>query len=383
MKINIDFKRRSRTMARKACLSFVCALVVGLVAIGERAGAQSRFYRAVTVTDGLENPWGMAFLPDGRMLVTERAGRMRIVLPNGKTSRPLIGLPKIAVAGQGGLLDVALHPQYEKNGYVYFSFAEAGPEGLGTAVGRGQLVGNELRNVEVIFRQKPKLAGGYHFGSRLVFAPDGTLYISMGDRGRMERAQDNRNHQGTIARVNDDGSIPKDNPFLNSSDALPEIYSYGHRNVQGMALNPQTGVVWAQEHGPKGGDEVNILKKGANYGWPAITYGIDYDGSIISKFTRKEGMEQPLLHWTPSIAPSGMAFYEGNKFPHWKGDLFVGALKDRHLRRIDLEDGKVVGQEILLSELGERIRDVRAGPDGLLYVLTDAKNGKLIRIEPR
>jgi len=281
------------------------------------------------------------------------------------------------------LLDVALHPNFKQNGYVYFSFSEPGPEGQGTAVGRGHLVGNELTGVEIIFRQKPKLTGGFHFGSRLVFAPDGTLYISMGDRGRMKRAQDTRNHQGIIARVNDDGSIPKDNPFLNNAGALPEIYSYGHRNVQGMALNPQTGVIWAQEHGPKGGDEVNILKKGANYGWPAITYGINYDGSIISKLTHKEGMEQPLLHWTPSIAPSGMAFYKGDKFPHWNGDLFIGALKDRHLRRIDLESGKVVGQEILLEELGERIRDVRTGPDGLLYVLTDAPDGKLIRIEPR
>ena len=370
-------------MTRKACLSFLCAFAIGLMAIGDDAPAQSRFYRLVTVTEGLVHPWGLAFMPDGRMLVTERAGRMRIVLPNGKISRPMRGLPKIAVVGQGGLLDVALHPKFEKTGLVYFSFSEPGPKGQGTAVGRGRLVGNELRDVEIIFRQKPKLTGGFHFGSRLVFARDGTLYISMGDRGQMKRAQDTSNHQGTIVRINDDGSIPKDNPFLNKSGALPEIYSYGHRNVQGMALNPGTGVVWAQEHGPKGGDEVNILKKGANYGWPEITYGIDYDGSIITELTKKEGMEQPLLHWVPSIAPSGMAFYMGDKFPHWNGDLFVGALKDRHLRRIDLEGGKVVGQEILIQDLGERIRDVRIGPDGLIYVLTDAPNGKLIRIEPR
>lgn len=370
-------------MARKVVISFLCAFAICLMAIGGRVDAQSRFYRTKIITDLLEHPWGMTFLPDGRMLVTERAGRMRIVLPNGKISPPLRGLPKIAAVGQGGLLDVALHPQFQKNGYVYFSFSEPGPEGQGTAVGRGHLVGNELKGVEVIFRQKPKLTGGFHFGSRLVFALDGTLYISMGDRGRMKRAQDTRNHQGIIARVNDDGSIPNDNPFLKSSGALPEIYSYGHRNVQGMALNPQTGIVWAQEHGPKGGDEVNILKPGANYGWPAITHGIDYDGSIISEHTKKPGMEQPVLHWTPSIAPSGMAFYKGEKFPHWNGDLFVGALKDRHLRRIDLEGGKVVRQHILLKEIGERIRDVRVGPDGLLYVLTDEKKGKLIRIEPR
>jgi glucose/arabinose dehydrogenase len=346
------------------------------------ASAKQGGYRTVTVARGLEHPWGMAFLPDGRMLVTERPGRLRIVSADGKVSAPVSGLPKIAAVGQGGLLDVALHPKFAENRLVYFSFAEPGVGGQGTAAARGRLEGNALKDVEVIFRQKPKLSGGHHFGSRLVFAPDGTLYISMGERGRMHRAQNRRNHQGTIARVNDDGSIPKDNPFVNSTDALPEIYTWGNRNVQGMALNPWTGVVWAQEHGPQGGDEVNILKAGANYGWPVITYGIDYDGSIISNLTHKEGMEQPLLHWTPSIAPSGMAFYDGDKFPQWKGDLFVGALKDRHLRRIDLDGDRVVGQEVLLKELRERIRDVRSGPDGNLYVLTDSPQGRVIRVEP-
>ena len=356
--------------------------LAGLGPAGAAAAAPGS-YRTVTVAEGLENPWGMAFLPDGRFLVTERPGRLRIVSRDGKISPPVGGLPKIAAVGQGGLLDVVLHPKFKTNRLVYFSFSEPGAGGQGTAVGRGRLEGNALKDVQTIFRQKPKLSGGFHFGSRLVFAPDGTLYISMGDRGRMERAQDTRNHQGTIARVNDDGTIPKDNPFLGRADALPEIYTFGNRNVQGMALNPWTGIVWAQEHGPKGGDEVNILKPGANYGWPIITYGIDYDGTIISNLTAKEGMEQPVLHWTPSIAPSGMAFYDGDKFPQWKGDLFVGALKDRHLRRIDLDGDKVLGQEILLEELGARIRDVRAGPDGFLWVLTDARNGKLIRIEPK
>ena len=346
------------------------------------AAAQQKNYRVETITQGLVHPWGMAFLPDGRMLVTERPGRLRIITPNGHVSKPVSGLPRIAVIGQGGLLDVAPHPDFKANKLIYFSFAEPGPGGQGTSVARARLEGNALKDVTIIFRQKPKLSGGFHFGSRLVFAPDGTLYISMGDRGRMNRAQDTRNHQGTITRVNDDGSIPKDNPFVNSPDALPEIYTYGNRNVQGLALNPWTGIVWAQEHGPKGGDEVNILKSGANYGWPVITYGIDYDGSIISNLTHKQGMQQPVLHWTPSIAPSGMAFYEGDRFPQWKGDLFVGALKDRHLRRIDLDGDRVVGQEILLSELGERIRDVRSGPDGYLWVLTDAPQGRLIRIEP-
>ena len=344
--------------------------------------AAEKPYRVVTVAEGLEHPWGMAFLPDGRMLVTELPGRLRIVSADGKVSPPIEGLPPIAPVGQGGLLDVALHPKFAENRLVYFSFAEPGPGGQGTAVSRGRLEGNALKDVQSVFSQKPKLSGGQHFGSRLVFAPDGTLYISMGERGQMERAQDRRNHQGTIARVNDDGSVPDDNPFVNTKGVLPEIYTWGNRNVQGMALNPWTGVVWAQEHGPMGGDEVNILKKGANYGWPKITYGLNYNGSVISDKTHMEGMEQPLLHWTPSIAPSGMAFYDGDKFPQWKGDLFVGALKDRHLRRVDLDGEKVVGQEKLLLELKERIRDVRDGPDGFLYVLTDAPDGRLLRLEP-
>lgn len=366
----------------------LATLLTALYATGMRflegVAAAEVPYRAVTVAQGLEHPWGMTFLPDGQMLVTERPGRLRIISADGKVSPPVEGLPPIAAVGQGGMLDVTLHPNFTENRLVYFSFAEPGPGGQGTAVARGRLEGNALKDVETIFRQKPKLSGGFHFGSRLVFAPDGTLYISMGDRGRKERAQNRRNHQGTIARVNDDGSIPKDNPFVNTTESLPEIYTWGNRNVQGMALNPWTGVVWAQEHGPKGGDEVNILKPGANYGWPAITYGIDYDGSIISDKTHMEGMEQPLLHWTPSIAPSGMAFYDGDKFPQWKGDLFVGALKDRHLRRIDLDaDMKVLGQELLLEELEERIRDVRSGPDGFLYVLTDSPDGRVIRLEPK
>lgn len=339
-------------------------------------------FRIVTLARGLEHPWGMAFLPDGRFLVTERPGRLRIVTRDGSVSKPVTGLPKIAAIGQGGLLDVALGPDFATTGVIYLSFAEPGAGGAGTSVARGRLVGNRLEGTEVIFRQKPKLSGGFHFGSRLVFAPDGTLYVSMGDRGRMKRAQDLRNHQGTIARINPDGTVPKDNPFVRRPGARPETYTYGNRNVQGMALNPQTGIVWAQEHGPQGGDEVNILKPGANYGWPAITYGIDYDGSIISKHTYKDGMEQPILYWTPSIAPSGMAFYDGDKFSGWRGDLFVGALKDRHLRRIDLDGDRVTNQEKLLLGLKARIRDVRSGPDGFLYILTDDADGAVIRLEP-
>lgn len=346
-------------------------------------GADSTDYRVKTVAEGLEHPWGMTFLPDGRMLVTERPGRLRIVTQEGDISEPVSGLPDVAAVGQGGLLDVALHPEFSENMLVYFSFAEPGEGGQGTAVARGQLEGNALKDVEVIFRQKPKLSGGQHFGSRLVFAPDGTLYISLGERGRMERAQDRSNHQGTIVRVNDDGAFPEDNPFADTEGVLPEIYTWGNRNVQGMALNPWTGEIWQHEHGPRGGDEINIVKAGANYGWPKVTFGIDYSGAIISEKTHMEGVEPPLLHWTPSIAPSGMAFYDGDKFPQWKGDLFAGALVLRHLRRVDLDENmKVVGQEKLLEELEERIRDVRTGPDGYLYVLTDADNGRVLRLEP-
>ncbi len=359
------------------------AVALLFVSVGGLVSAQDKPYRTVSVAKGLVHPWGMAFLPDGRMLVTERPGRLRIVSPDGTVSEPVSGLPEIAAVGQGGLLDVVLHPDFANNNLVYLSFAEPGAGGQGTAVARGRLEGNALKDVETIFSQKPKLSGGLHFGSRLVFAPDGTLYISMGDRGQMQRSQDNRNHQGTIARVNDDGSIPKDNPFVDSKDALPEIYTYGNRNVQGMALNPKTGVVWAQEHGPRGGDEVNILKSGANYGWPAITYGINYDGSVITNERKRAGMEQPVLHWTPSIAPSGMTFYDGDKFPDWKGDIFVGALRDRNLRRVKLDGDREAGQETLLDELGERIRDVRTGPDGYLYVLTDSPDGQIIRLEPK
>lgn len=345
--------------------------------------SQAHAFRIVTLARGLENPWGMAFLPDGRFLVTERPGRLRIVSAEGKLSRPLAGVPKVAAVGQGGLLDVTLDPDFASNNLVYLSYAEPGEGGQGTAAARGRLEGNALKGVEVIFRQKPKLQGGVHFGSRLVFAPDGTLHVSMGDRGQQKRAQDRSNHQGTVVRINPDGTVPKDNPFVNVEGALPEIFTWGNRNVQGMALNPWTKEIWAQEHGPRGGDEVNILKAGANYGWPRVTFGRAYSGGVISDKTEMEGIAPPVLHWTPSIAPSGLAFYDGDRFPRWKGDAFVGALKDRHLRRIDLDgDMTVVEQEIMLEGLGERIRDVRAGPDGFLYILTDENDGKLIRLEP-
>ncbi len=340
-------------------------------------------FRVATLAEGLNHPWGMAFLPDGGILITERSGSLRLFKDGKLAPDPVDGTPEVAARGQGGLLDVVVHPAFAENGLIYLSYAGAGDGGAGTEGARGRLEGNALKDLEVIFRAQPKTNGGRHFGSRLVFANDGSLYISLGDRGSfMRESQNPANHIGTVVRLNDDGSVPDDNPFIGQADKRQEIFSYGHRNVQGMTLHPETGAVWAHEHGPRGGDEVNLLKAGANYGWPAITYGIDYSGAIISDKTAAPGMEQPVVYWDPSIAPSGMAFYQGDKFPQWQGDLFVGALAHLHLRRLELEGDKVVAQESLLVDLSQRIRDVRSGPDGYLYVLTDRSNGQLLRLEP-
>jgi glucose/arabinose dehydrogenase len=334
------------------------------------------------ITQGLEHPWGLAFLPNGDMLVTERTGYLRR-LRNGKLDpTPISGLPKIFIGGQGGLLDVAIHPNFRRNRLVYLSYSARGRGGAGTHVARGRLVGNQLKNVKVIFKASPKTTGRAHYGSRLLFGPDGTLYITTGDRYHMmEEAQNPRTHLGSIVRINDDGSIPKDNPFVNSKHHKPETFTYGHRNAQGIALRPLDNSIWSHEHGPRGGDEVNKLEAGNNYGWPTITYGVDYSGAIISDKTHAPGMEQPIVYWDPSIAPCGMTFYNGDKFPEWRGDLFVGALAKRHLRRLELRGDKVISQEVLLEGLG-RIRDVRSGPDGYLYVLTDSRNGQILRLEP-
>jgi glucose/arabinose dehydrogenase len=342
-------------------------------------------FRLTTVADGLESPWSLAFLPGGDMLVTERdSGDLRLIRDGKLQPGAIQGTPKVAAQGQGGLLDVAVHPDFASNKLVYLSYAASGEGGRGTEVMRARLEGGALTEAKVIFRVEPKTSGSAHYGSRLLFAPDGTLFVTLGDRfSFMKQAQNTANHIGTVVRINDDGSVPQDNPFAGDAQARPEIYSYGHRNSQGIALRPGTNEIWQHEHGPRGGDEVNILKPGANYGWPAITYGIDYSGAIISDKTEAPGMEQPVVYWVPSIAPSGMAFYDGDKFPAWRGDLFVGALAGAHLRRLKLDGQKVIEQEPLLEGLDERIRDVRSAPDGYLYIVTDDPgDGRVLRLEP-
>jgi aldose sugar dehydrogenase len=341
--------------------------------------------RAETVARGLEYPWGLAFLPDGRMLVTERPGRLRLVDRNGRLSDPLAGVPEVAVGGQGGLLDVVIDPRFAENRWVYLSYAEPGSGGTaGTAVARGRLGEGRLEDVRVIYQQQPKVSGGNHFGSRLVFACDGTLFVTQGDRfAHRDRAQDLSVGFGKIMRINPDGSVPRDNPFVGRAGARSEIWSYGHRNVQGAALDPQTGRLWTVEHGARGGDELNHPEAGKNYGWPVITYGVDYSGAKIGEGTEKPGMEQPLYYWDPVIAPSGMAFYTGDALPGWKGCILIGSLKPGLLVRLTMADGRVGREERYLGDLNERIRDVRQGPDGFVYLLTDRRqDGRILRVAP-
>jgi len=360
---------------------------VAAAALTVQADAAQRFqselhdFRVVTVVEGLSHPWGLAFLPGGGMLVTERAGRLRLVRDGELVSRPVEGLPEIAVVGQGGLLDVALHPDFSENRWVYLSYAASGVGGYGTEVARGRLREDRLEDVEVIFRALPKESGSRHFGSRLVFDREGRLYVTLGDRGHRPTGQDLSTHTGSIIRIHEDGSVPEDNPFVDGE--RPEIFSYGHRNVQGADLHPRTGVLWSQEHGPQGGDEVNVVEAGKNYGWPVITYGANYGtGTQIGEGTHKPGMEQPLWYWDPSIAPSGMTFYTGDAFPRWRNSVFVGALKYELIARLELDGREVLGEERMLEGEYGRIRAVEEGPDGNLYVLTDERDGRLLRLEP-
>jgi glucose/arabinose dehydrogenase len=339
--------------------------------------------RSEVVASGLEHPWGLAFLPDGRMLVTERPGRLRIVEANGTLSAPVTGVPAVFAEGQGGLLDVALDPDFASNQMVYLTYAEPGEGGAGTAAARGKLNGAALEDVQVIYRQRPKVSGAGHFGSRLVFAPDGALFITQGDRqSYRERAQDLSQGMGKIVRVQKDGSIPTDNPFVANASAQPEIWSYGHRNLQGATLHPETGQLWTIEHGARGGDELNHPEPGKNYGWPVITYGRDYSGLPIGEGTAREGMEQPVYFWDPVIAPGGITFYTGDRFAGWKGDLLIGSMNPGGLVRLTMRDGRVVSEERYLGELGARFRDVVQGPDGFVYVLTDSPTGQILRVLP-
>ncbi|MPZ59481.1 MAG: PQQ-dependent sugar dehydrogenase [Rhizobiales bacterium] len=368
-------------------IKIVVAGAAALALFAQAAAAQERVIstqtgriKVETLTSDLTHPWGLAFLPDRHMLVTERPGRLRIVTPDGSVSQPLKGVPRVFASGQGGLLDVALDPNFASNRLVYLSYAEPGQGGASTAVARGRLSEDGLVEVKVIFSQQPKVTGGQHFGGRLVFARDGKLFITTGDRGKFDPAQDLSSHIGKIIRINPDGSAPRDNPFVNRKDAKAEIWSYGHRNAQGAALHPQTGVLWENEHGPRGGDEINIPEAGKNYGWPLVSWGNHYSGQPIAKPNTRPDLVDAIRQWTPVIAASGMAFYTGDAFRTWRGNLLVGGLTSRGIVRLTLDGPKVTGEERI--GLGARVRDVRQGPDGAVYVLTDESDGKILRLSP-
>ena len=379
----------SSTLTFKMATGLVLVLTTGLARAEVQQTLQTNrvAIQVKTLVEGLNHPWGIATLPSGRMLVTERSGTLRLVTLTGKKSAPIRGVPKVDARGQGGLLDVALHPDFKTNRLVYLSYAEPGKYGKNsTAVARGTLSpdGSALTNVRVIFSQRPKIASTGHFGSRLVFDAKKRLYITLGERqldSVRGQAQLLTSDLGKVVRLLDDGSVPKYNPFVNNPKARPEIWSYGHRNVQGAALNPTTGKVWTIEHGPLGGDEINIPEAGKNYGWPVISFGVNYDGSPVgSGLSAKMGMEQPIYQWTPVIAPGGAIFYRGKMFPEWRGNLLVSGLKVTSLVRLTVGNARVNSEERMLSQLHLRIRDVEEGLDGALYVLTDENNGAVLKI---
>lgn len=341
-----------------------------------------------TVVTGLDMPWATAFLPDGRLLVTERTGKLRLVKDGKIDPKEITGLPDLLYKGQGGLLDVVLHPDYAKNGWIYISYSspkaagEPGDDGgANTAMLRAKLKDHALTDIQILFKALPNVKSTPHFGGRIIFDNKGYVFLSLGERGQMEKAQDLSKDQGKIIRLHEDGKIPTDNPFVKTEGAKPEIWSYGHRNPQGLVINPTTGVIWEHEHGPQGGDELNIIERGKNYGWPLITYGIDYDDSIISKDTARTGLEQPVLYWKPSIAPCGMTFVTSDKFKDWKGDLLVGSLKFNYLQHLVIKGDKVVKKEIIFEKIG-RVRDIRQGPDGNIYVVVE-DSGSILKISPK
>jgi glucose/arabinose dehydrogenase len=339
-------------------------------------------FQLETVADGLEHPWSLAFLPNGDQLVTERAGRLRLIQDGELQSQPVEGVPELVVSGQGGLLDVVLHPEFEDNQTLFLSYSHRNNGGMTTRVARAEFDGRRLNNVGVIFEALPRSGTSRHFAGRMEFDEDGLLYVSVGDRGDRPRAQDTNDDAGGVHRITVGGEPAPGNPFLNDNSVNDTFFTNGNRNIQGMTSHPDTGEIWSHEHGPRGGDEINIISAGNNYGWPDVTYGIGYSGIPISDKETMEGVTDPLHYWDPSIAPSGMAFYTGDQFPEWQGDLFVGALKLRKLVRLTFDGNEVVEEEDLLLDLEERIRDVRMGPDGALWLLTDSSNGKVYRVVP-
>ena len=380
--------------ASAAIIAALLAVTAGAVAGTVQAAAQQtkaperktkQVLKVETLANGLAHPWGLAVLPDRRLIVTERPGRLRLIAKEGKVSAPIKGVPDVAAAGQGGLLDVALSTDFASSKVIFLSYAERREGGgAATTVARAKLVlegeSGHLDEVKAIFRQEPEATGGIHFGARIIPVRDGTLFITLGERGQRDKAQDLATHYGKVVRIKLDGSVPADNPFVKQAGARPEIWSYGHRNVQGAALHPGTSKLWTVEHGARGGDEINIALAGKNHGWPVITYGRDYTGLRIGEGTAKAGMEQPVYYWDPSIAPSGLAFYNSDRIPEWKGSLLVGALRGQALHRLILDGDKVVGEEVLLADQGERIRDVVVSPDGAVWLLTDSPQGKVLRL---
>jgi aldose sugar dehydrogenase len=376
--------------ARRGAFALIAASLALLPAAGcaedRTIDTETGSIKVKTLAEGLDHPWGMAFLPDGRLLVTERAGDLRIVSADGTLTDPLSGVPKVVAEGQGGLLDVALDPNFAENKLVYLSYSEPGDGGASTAVARGRLTENAVEDVKVIFRQTPKVSGGNHFGGRLAFTPDGKLFITLGERFKFEPAQDLTSHLGKIVRINPDGSVPPDNPFIGQKDAQPEIWSYGHRNVESAAIHPKTGKLWTLEFGPKGGDELNIPAPGLNYGWPVVSWGKHYDGKDIPNPPTHPEFADAVRHWTPVISPSGVTFYTAEAFPGWtantipawKDNLLIGGLSSQAIVRLTLDGETVTGEERI--PMGARIRDVEQGPDGAVYALTDAGDGAVLRI---
>lgn len=382
-------KKRSNTLKLFIVLATlgVAGLLMGNCKEAPKNIAEKNL-KVETVVKGLSMPWAMAFLPNGNLLVTERGGKLRLVKNGQLDPQEISGIPEVYFRGQGGLLDVALHPNYKENGWIYISYAspkkegEAGEDrGANTALMRAKLKGHQLTDIEHLYKASPNVRGNVHFGGKILFDRKGYVFLSLGERGKREAAQDLGKAQGKIVRLHEDGRIPTDNPFVNKKGALPEIWSYGHRNPQGLVMNPETGVIWSHEHGPQGGDELNMVQKGKNYGWPLVTYGINYDNSIISDKTEAPGLENPIIHWTPSIAPCGMAFISSKNFKDWNGDLIVGSLKFMNLEHLTIRNNKVVKKQVIFDKIG-RVRDVRQGPDGNIYVVIES-SGSIVKISPK